>query len=278
MKERNVLPKFSPRNRHSPVKVRLLRALMALPGEAMPEEITTSEGRHFRFLSLFKHDCWAATGLYEEIGKPSGPAATSAHTSPQRAVLKINRVNPFFGLPLRRLGRLLTRREVQAYRLCQHVRGVPEFLGILPDHSGFLHAYIPGHHLRPDDHPPASFFTELEQMLAHLHALHMAFVDLNKPQNIILGTDQRPYLTDFQIHFQTRSLVLRWLLCLLQNGDRYHLAKHKYRLQRTLCTPAEIRMMTRRPWFIRLHRRLFRPYFKLRRFFLYRFLQAPRSE
>lgn len=273
-----MLPKLSPSNKHSAVKVRLARALMALPDEAMPEAIITSEGRCFRFLSLFKHDCWAATGLYEEIGKPSEPSAPLVHTTSQRAVLKINRVNPFFGLPLRGLGRFLTRREVQAYQLCQHIRGVPEFLGMLPDHSGFLHAYIPGHHLNSNDHPPASFFTELEHMLAQLHALHMAFVDLNKPQNIILGTDQRPYLTDFQIHFRTHSLALRWLLRLLQNGDRYHLAKHKYRLQRALCTPEEIRMMTRRPWFIRLHRQLFRPYFILRRFFLYRFLQAPRSE
>jgi hypothetical protein len=266
--------KFSSGQIRNRCKARLLGALKALPSDTMPKEITTAEGRHFRFLTCFKHDCWAATGLYAEIT----PVPSSADAPVPLAVLKINRINTFFGLPLRAIGRFLTRREVKAYRLCQHVQGVPAFCGILPDHSGLLHAYVPGHHLRPDDRLPAAFFTALSQLLAELHALDLAFVDLNKPQNIILGEDNRPYLTDFQIYFHTHTLILRWLLRLLQNGDRYHVIKHKYRLRRDLCTPAEIQLMTQRPWFIRLHRWLFRPYFKLRRFVLYKMLQARRSE
>ena len=259
------------------MKARLLRALRALPSEAMPAAITTAAGRQFRFLALFKHDCWAATGLYAEVQPPEESPSTGGAAG-HLAVLKINRTNPFFGMPLRGLGRWLTAREVQAYRRCQHLAGVPALVGILPDHSGFLHAYIPGHHLRPTDHPPVTFFAALDQLVAHLHALHIAFVDLNKPQNLILGADQQPYLTDFQLHFHTRAWALRWLLRLLQDGDRYHLAKHKYRWHRAHCTPAEIRLVTERPWCIRWHRRLCRPYFKLRRFLLYQVLQAPRSE
>jgi hypothetical protein len=142
-----------------------------------------------------------------------------------------------------------------------------------------MHAFVPGHPLGRREIVGDIFFDELLALVRALHARHVAYVDLNKRQNILVGDDGRPYLIDFQIALHwpptgwRRWQPLRWLLAHFQHGDYYHCLKHKRRLRPDLLTADEAAVLRRlSPW-IRLHRWLTRPLTDLRRRTL-RHLQA----
>ncbi len=207
-------------------------------------------------MKTFKHDFFAATGLYR------GPDGL--------AVLKLGRRGGFLGFPLAWIGEFLASREAAMYRRVQHLPNVPRYIGRVGA-NGFLHAYVPGRPLRRDDVPPDGFFPELESLLAQLHARDIAYVDLNKRENILLGDDGRPYLIDFQISVYLprrgvgRLPPLRWLLARFQHADEYHCLKHKRRARPDQLTDEQRRNATRiSPW-IALHRFVARPLTQLRR-------------
>jgi hypothetical protein len=234
--------------------------LYALPSGALPQHVTCA-GVDYRLIRTFKHDFFAATGLYD------GPAG--------QAVLKVNRVGDFFGIPMRWAGEFLGRREIHLYRRAQDLPGVPALLGVYGP-TGLMHAFVPGHPLGRDEAVSDTFFDELDALLAALHARHIAYVDLNKRQNILMGDDGRPYLIDFQISLHLpptgwrRLPPIRWLLARFQQADRYHLLKHKRRLRPDLLTDEERRVVDRLSIWIRLHRWIARPLTQLRRRILHR--------
>lgn len=229
--------------------------LYALPGGRLPEAVTC-DGQSYRLRETFKHDFFAATGLYE------GPAGL--------AVLKVGRTNRLFGLPLSWAGRLLCGREARHYELAQGLAGVPRLIGRVGA-TGFLHEYVPGRPLRRREPVPDAFFVRLQELLAALHARHMAYVDLNKRENILVGDDGRPYLIDFQIALHLppagwrRLRPVRWLLACFQRADVYHCLKHKRRSRPDLLTPEERAVVSRLSIWIRLHRLVARPLTQLRR-------------
>jgi hypothetical protein len=222
----------------------------------MPDGVTCA-GREFRHVDTFKHDFFAATGLYRD-------------SFGQLVVLKLGRQTDLGLIPLRWIGEFLTRRETRLYRRFSDLAGVPALIGNV-GRNGLLHAFVPGHPLGEDEAVSNGFFDELERMLAVIHARGSAYVDLNKRQNILVGDDGRPYLIDFQISLDLpprgwrRLTMVRWLLRRFQEADRYHLLKHKRRLRPDLLRPEErARLETLSPW-IRLHRRLARPLTEWRR-------------
>jgi hypothetical protein len=229
--------------------------LYALPAGRLPATVTC-RGATFTLVETFKHDFFAATGLYR------GPTGL--------AVLKLNRVGDFFGLPLRSIGRFLGQREIRLYRLAHDLPGVPALLGPVGD-TGLLHAFVPGHPLGRSEAVSDTFFEELFALLRALHDRQIAYVDLNKRQNILVGDDGRPYLIDFQISLHLpatgwRTLApVRWLLARFQQADIYHALKHKRRLRPDLLTPDEERIVTRLSIWIRLHRWVARPLTQARR-------------
>jgi hypothetical protein len=103
----------------------------------------------------------------------------------------------------------------------------------------------------------ARFFPMLEALLRRVHQRGIAYVDLHKRENILVGEDGRPYLIDFQISLQ---LPLRGpvgaLLRLLQRCDTYHLAKHLRRGKLEQGIRSAAPRDAGRPWIIRLHRRI----------------------
>lgn len=231
------------------------RWLYALPQAGLPAAVLC-DGQRYEHVRTFKHDFFAATGLYR------GPAGL--------AVLKIGRINDLATIPMRWLGRWLTRREVHLYQQVQDLPGVPRLIGTVGD-AAFLHAYVPGHPLGRRERVGDAFFDQLQQLLAELHRRHIAYVDLNKRQNILVGDDGRPYLIDFQISLHAppvgwrRLGPVRWLLTRFQQADDYHCLKHKRRLRPDLLSDAERRRVERISVWIRLHRWLTRPLLQMRR-------------
>jgi hypothetical protein len=229
--------------------------LYALADGKLPETVRCA-GLQYQLVETFKHDFFAATGLYR------GPTGL--------AVLKVNRANDFFGWPMTWAGRFLGRREIRLYRAVRDLPGVPALLGPVGE-TGFMHVFAPGHPLGRREQVSDTFFDELLALVRTLHARHIAYVDLNKRQNILVGDDGKPYLIDFQISLLLpdtgwrRWRPVRWLLARFQHGDIYHCLKHKRRLRPDLLSAAEQSLVERlSPW-IRLHRWVARPLTYLRR-------------
>ena len=195
----------------------------------MPESVTCA-GSRYDHVETFKHDFFAATGLY------TGPEGL--------AVLKLGRTTPLGPLPTAWIGRFLTRREHRLYSLAHDLDGVPRLIGAVGG-TGLLHAYVPGHPLGRRETVSDTFFDELAELLGKLHARHIAYVDLNKRQNILMGDDGKPHLIDFQISLflppegWRRLSPVRWFLRRFQNADEYHCLKHKRRLRPDLLTDEE---------------------------------------
>jgi len=228
----------------------------------MPEEITLDDGR-YNHLRTFKHDFFAATGLYDG---PSG-----------RIILKIGRTVPAFGLPLAWIGRRLADREVTLYQQVDDLAGVPKCLGRWSD-TGFAHAYVEGHPLQRHEWVNDGFFSQLSALIDELHRRDIAYVDLEKRENILVDDRGHPCLIDFQISWQwpktgkrggLKGLIPGWLgrfiLARLQSGDRYHLLKHQRRHRPDTLTPEQLAASRRGGPGITLHRLVARPLTLLRR-------------
>jgi RIO-like serine/threonine protein kinase len=222
----------------------------------LPREFRLA-GVTWRHARTVKHDFFAATGFYEDAARPG-----------RRAVLKVSRVVDCCGLPMEWLGRWLCRREVRFYNRLSDLPNVPRVLGIV-GRTGFVHEYVEGRPLSRNRPVPDGFFAQLFALLHELHRRGVAYVDTNKPENILLGADGRPHLIDFQIswdlHRFTRWRLNRWLLRRLQAEDLYHVRKHHRRLRPDELSAGEATRARQKSTLIRVHRLIAAPYKQLRR-------------
>ena len=196
-------------------------AIFRALGKAEPPPVVQAGDRTWALWEVFKHDSWAATALY-------GASDTAI-------VVKFNRQAPIFLIPMSWLGRWLAAREAWAYERMAGVPGVPPACGpvqvdgrVLP--TAFAHQYVEGHPLAKDERPGQLFFEEMESLVRAMHARGMAYLDLNKRENVIVTDDGKPLLVDFQIHFSppiglAGLPAVRQVLHHLQESDRYHLLK-----------------------------------------------------
>ena len=235
--------------------------LRALGSDDPPAEIEIGGQAHHR-TEILKHDSWAATAIYD------GPDG--------RVVCKFNRRQSLFGLPMAWLGRLLARREAHMLSLLADQPNVPGLRG--PVRVGgkrldnaVAHVYVPGRPLARHDHVSDDFFPRLGRLLAVMHRRKMAYVDLHKRENILVGDDGQPYLIDFQIsvalgrRWPADTEVMRGLLTLLQRSDEYHFRKHVGHNRPDLYAQMPLSQTVGRPWWIRAHRTIAAPFRTLRR-------------
>jgi len=122
-----------------------------------------------------------------------------------------------------------------------------------------------GHPLGHREAVPEAFFPTLQSLLKTMHQRKMAYVDLHKRENVLVGDDGQPYLIDFQISFVPswllRVLPTTWiLLSILQKSDDYHLEKLRLK-----SSPAGSDEGIKRPWWIRVHRAVAMPFRQIRR-------------
>ncbi len=230
--------------------------LKALGRRAFPQSLSLPGGEYER-VRVFKHDFFAATGLFRR---------GDGHL----VVLKIGRTADVFGLPGRWIGRYLAAREARIYRLLADVEHVPAYLGKWGA-CGFIHEYVAGRALHKHDQVGDAFFDELQTLMAVIHRRGMAYVDLEKCENIIVGEDGKPHLIDFQISWYPHSRWGRWfppwvwLGKVLQRMDEYHLLKHRRRTrpdQLGTEPPADAHLV---PAYIKIHRAITRPLQRIRR-------------
>jgi len=230
--------------------------LLALGKEAPPATIEV-EGKPYRLERVFKHDFFAFTGCY---------AGES-----DRVVLKIGRVARILGIiPLSWIGRLHSWHESAVFREVDDIDIVPRFTGRYGKY-GVTHEFIEGHQLERGEHVPDDFFAQLEDGLAEIHRRGMAYVDLEKPENVLVGVDGRPWLFDFQISYRypfkrgANLWPVRWLRARLQESDHYHLTKLRRRCRPDTFTAEEFQASKRRPGHIRFYGGFTRPITRMRR-------------
>ncbi len=219
-------------------------SLTALGTKLLPHEIEVA-GHRYAQQRIFKNDFFAVTALYEgDAGK---------------VILKVHRQASFLLLPLRWLGRWLVRREAAAFDRLHGVDGVPDMVGRFGE-TGLVRNYIEGHPLMRGERVADDFHVRLRSLIDSIHARGMAYVDLEKSENVLVGDDGRPHLFDFQIAWFLRPhwggelwparKVRKWL----QAGDLYHLGKLHRRTRPDQFTPQELTDTYRRPWYVRAHR------------------------
>ena len=255
--------------------------LRALGRREPPLQIQV-RGLRYSLVRPFKHDSWAATALYQRAGAESeavDPALLSAAAAAAPALLlvcKFNRQASVFGLPLHWLGPVLARREGWFLERLATSGRVPAVHRLVCDSEGrrlphaVAHDYVPGEPLSRHSQLGDAFFPALEQLLAVLHRQGLAYVDLHKMENVLLGPDGLPWLIDFQVSFalparQPLRVLLQPVFGLLRSGDTYHLMKHWIRLRPDQCGLGPADLDRFRPRWIRWHRRLGVPLRRLRR-------------
>ncbi len=197
-------------------------------------------------------------------------AVTGAAALPARIVLKVGRRASLFGVPLGWIGRWHAAHESACYQALADVAAVPAFVGRYGRH-GFAHAYVEGHPLHKGEQVADDFFPRLRAALAAIHARDMAYVDLEKCENVLVSDDGRPYLIDFQIAWRWPGRYggnlwpARWLRRRMQRADFYHVTKLQRRTRPDQLTADELAASYAKPWYVRLHGRLTRPFTLLRR-------------
>ncbi|HSV27127.1 MAG TPA: hypothetical protein VLH60_04470 [Sedimentisphaerales bacterium] len=230
---------------------------MSATGGIPPVKTITVGEVTYALETVLKDDFFATTMLYKfhDAGQSDGP---------QSIILKTGRRGSFYGIPLEWLGRMLTHHEMAILGRLAGIRGVPQVLG-RHGTTGFIYAFIPGSTL---DHKPAippHFFEQLRELVDAVHSRDIAYVDMNKRGNVIVGDDTRPHLIDFQISLHLPSIFLSPLRRFLYRADYYHLSKHVIRLAPHQATIRDRELYQRRGILITLHRLLTYPYHKLRR-------------
>lgn len=228
-------------------------------GHGSPPPSFELEGRRFALERVYKHDFFAATARY-------------AADDGRRVVLKLARRAALCGLPMGWLGRLVTWNEARALEALEGLACVPRLVA-RPEPGTLVRGFLAGHTLHRGEALDEAFFPALGRALDGLHARGWAYVDLEKPENVIVGDDGRPYLCDFQIAWAWPRRLgrlgawgpLGWWIGVLQRADRYHLAKLERRLRPQGMTPEALAGARRRPWSVRVHRALTRPFQRVRR-------------
>ena len=224
--------------------------LRALGHDDPPEEVTI-DGIVYRRLEIFKHDSWAATARYGD--------------GTDQIICKFNRKQSLLGLPGAWVGRILARREADFLSRLADVPNVPRLLGrVFIDGDEAKNAvarrFIDGHPLGSGARVDDDFFPQLAEALRAVHRHDVAYVDLHKRENVLVGNDGKPYLIDFQVSFGTtsnwlgRSTPVQFFLRTLQRMDVYHRDKLYRKSRPDLCHLTSAELAALRPWFVRIHR------------------------
>ncbi len=219
-------------------------SLTALGRQAPPPRIEIAE-RSYALSKIFKNDFFALTALYE--------------SNDSKVILKIHRQAAFLLLPLAWLGRWLVARECAAFDRLGDLEGIPRLMGRWGS-TGLVREYVEGHPLARSERVRDDFHTRLRSLIDKIHERGMAYVDLEKSENVLVGDDGKPHLFDFQISWY---LSARWggnlwparkVCAWLQAGDRYHLGKLQRRTRPDQLSAEQLAATYRKPWYVHVYR------------------------
>lgn len=235
--------------------------LLALGAEGPQPTIRLASGRRLELAQTFKHDFFAHTARYEDDAGS--------------VLIKQARRRHAFYVPLFWVGWLITWNEARVFRRLAGLAGIPA-LHDTGDRGILAHDFLPGRALAWGEPTPDGFLELLEQLVERIHARNVAVVDLEKPGNVLLGSDGQPALFDFQLSWYWPRVLggglppFTWILRAAQTGDRYHVTKLRRRLRPDTMTPDEIEASRQRPGLVGFITKSLDPLRRLRRRYLRR--------
>ena len=230
-------------------------SLTALGRRSLPDTINVL-GQCYYKSHVFKNDFFAVTALYKN--------------NSSKVILKVHRQAPFLLFPMGWVGRWLASREQAAFEKLDGVEGIPRWISKWGK-TGIVREYVEGHPLSKGERVSDDFHPRLRSIIEQIHAHEMAYVDLEKCENVLVGDDGKPYLFDFQIawywpgkwggNLRPITTLRKWF----QKGDFYHLVKLQRRTRPDQLTEELIAASYRKPWYVRWHRLLTYPFTWCRR-------------
>ncbi len=224
--------------------------LKALGCAELPEQVFVGK-ELFELRKIYKHSFAVAVGLYEK--------------NEDRVIVKLHRQKHFFGIPLKWIGEFMARYESAVLKHCSGIKGVPQYRESALT-TAVAHDYIPGDSLSSENNVNLRFFENLFHLLDRIHERGVAYVDMEKAENILKGTDELPYFFDFQLAFfwpddmpLGQCTGVRLLRKWLQDCDRYHAYKHLRRMRPDLLSNEEYRFSLKKPWLVIVANAVFKP-------------------
>ena len=145
-------------------------------GKPLPERIEVNGCRYAR-RRVFKNDFFAITALYEGDGG--------------RVILKVQRQASFLLIPLGWASRILAAKEESALKRLGDLEGIPKMFGRWGK-TGIVREYVEGKPLARGERVPDDFHERLRSLIASIHERKMAYVDLEKCENVLVGDDGKP--------------------------------------------------------------------------------------
>lgn len=130
--------------------------------------------------------------------------------------------------------RAMIRREYRVYQRLKDVPGVPRCYG-LRDADHLMLEYIDSESLRAADKSLADhdeFYSRLREIIRHVHEAGVAHSDLKRKNNVLVTSDNRPYLIDFGTAIVSNpdgGFINRFLFNTACRLDLNAWIKHKYR-------------------------------------------------
>ena len=165
---------------------------------------------------------------------------------------------------------MLAARECAAFEKLQDVAGVPKLIERW-SRTGVLREFVEGHPLSKGERVNDAFHDRLRGLVETIHNRGMAYVDLEKCENVLVGDDGLPHLFDFQICWYVprrfggelwpMTVLRRWF----QRGDLYHLAKLQRRTRPDQMSAESLAASYRKPWYVHVHRFVTYPFTWCRR-------------
>jgi RIO-like serine/threonine protein kinase len=168
---------------------------------------------------------------------------------------------------MRWLGRYLAYREHDFLHQLRDVEGIPKvYRSVIAsgkiESNAVAHDFVAGNPLSLCNKVPLGFFDRVEALLAVLHGKRIAYVDLHKQENVLVGDDGLPYLIDFQVSIQcSRGILGGVLMRMLKDLDLFNVAKHRRIHGQTSLSSRERKL----PWWLNIHRAIAVPFRTLRR-------------
>lgn len=145
---------------------------------------------------------------------------------------------------LRGVSRMLACRERKALLKLKGVEGVPEI--VESSRYAFLRTYIQGVPLHKSNRLTEDFFSNLKKILRVMHANGVCHNDLAKEPNILVSTEGKPVIVDFQLAscFRFKGSFVK----IMQREDFRHILKHQVKYFPKSLTESEHRALKRKSW------------------------------
>ena len=124
-------------------------------------------------------------------------------------------------------------RELEIYKKLKGIDGIPNCFGMTWGGDLILE-YIEGQSYRDKQYELAgnqSFFQELLELILTIHNEGIAHGDLKRKDNILVNTDNKPFLIDFGTAISidnSKGRIKRFIFSFLKSTDLNAWIKHKY--------------------------------------------------